>query len=325
MIVAGILFALCFLGFWGFAVALFLIAVRRFDSREKPKKDCTVPPPKPYAQEIRSGAHWFTEQSPQKVEIISYDGLKLVGYFLRNPHAKGTILLFHGYRSSGFHDFGCIFQFYYELGYSILSATQRAHGESEGKYICFGIKERFDCEKWVQFLITQMGPKHPIFLNGLSMGSSTVLMATGLPLPSNVKGVIADCGFTSPWEEFRQVLKLNFHIPSRPILDAANLISKVVAGFGFRDYSTLEALKTNRLPILFVHGEADTFVPHRFTLQNYEACRSEKYLVSVPGATHGISYLVDTPKCQAAIREFLQRYTGKAQSPQADSSSFPSR
>lgn len=141
------------------------------------------------------------------------------------------------------------------------------------------------------------------------MGSSTVLMATGLPLPPTVKGVIADCGFTSAWEEFKNVLKVGMHLPVHPLLEATNLVCRLVAGFGFRDYSTLEAMKVNQLPILFIHGEADTLVPRQFTLDNYHACRSQKRLVSVPGAGHGLSYLVDTPKCQQALREFLQAYT----------------
>ena len=309
MIVVWILLGLLFLAFWTLVGVLFYMAIVRFDSAKKRRRDSSMPPSKPFAEEIRAGAAWFRSQKLERVEIQSFDGLKLVGNYLHHHESKGTIILVHGFRSNGFNDFSCAYEFYYSLGYSLLSVFQRAHGASEGKFITFGIKERFDCQKWAEYVYARMGPSHPIFLEGLSMGSSTVLMATGLPLPPTVKGVIADCGFTSAWEEFKNVLKVGMHLPVHPLLEATNLVCRLVAGFGFRDYSTLEAMKVNQLPILFIHGEADTLVPRQFTLDNYHACRSQKRLVSVPGAGHGLSYLVDTPKCQQALRELLQAYT----------------
>jgi hypothetical protein len=140
------------------------------------------------------------------------------------------------------------------------------------------------------------------------MGSATILMSLGTDLPDNVRCAIADCGFTSPYEEFVHVLKYRMHIPVHPILEIAELYARLFAGFGFKDYSTVTALAHNRRPVLFVHGEKDTFVPVRFTVENYAACTAEKQLITVPEAGHGTSYVFATEACQATVRGFLTRH-----------------
>ncbi len=259
-------------------------------------------------EEIEAGAAWFWAQEPEQVHISSEDGLRLTGYFLPAENAKGTILLLHGYRSAPMCDFGYSVQFYHSLGWNLLAVCQRAHAESEGKYITYGVKERFDVRDWALYLVDRFGPAQPIVLLGISMGSTTALMSLGTDLPESVKCCIADCGYTSPYEQFVHMLKGRFHIPVHPVLDLANLFSRLFAGFGFRDYSTVTALQQNRRPVLFVHGEKDRFVPIRFTVDNYAACVAEKQLITVPEAGHGTSYVFATETCQSAVREFLAKY-----------------
>lgn len=285
--------------------AAFFVACVRLPTEPDPDKSKYL---RPYASQIRAGAQWFRDQNPELVRIRSDDGLRLTGYFLPAENAKGTLMLVHGYRSNPFCDFGYSFDFYASLGWNILAVCQRAHGESEGTYITFGVKERFDVRDWALYLTDRFGPSHKIALVGVSMGSSTVLMSLGTKLPDNVKCVVADCGFTSPYEEFSHVLKARFRIPCRLILTIADMFSRLFAGFGFRDYSTVEALKGNRIPVLFAHGEKDNFVPIRFTVANYAACSAEKKLITVPEAGHGTSYVFATEICQSAIREFLSDY-----------------
>ena len=283
---------------------LFYIGVCRYPRDKKVKISKKL---LPYAEQINGGMDWFRSQELERVEISAYDGTRLVGQYLYHPQTKGTILLMHGFRSDAYYDFSCAFQAYYALGYSLLCVHQRAHGLSGGQYICYGIKERYDCRDWARYLCDRFGPEHDIFLDGLSMGSSTVLMATSLELPKSVRGVIADCGFTSPYEEFKEILK-RMHLPEHPFLDIAEVFSRLMAGFGFRDYSTLEAMRVNTLPVLFLHGEADDFVPMRFSIENYAACQAEKELITVPGAGHGMSYLLDTERCKEALGRFLSRH-----------------
>ena len=285
--------------------AAFYVAVVRLPVKPNPALSQSLGA---YAQAIEDGAAWFRAQEPQRVAIRSRDGLKLVGHFLpaEAEEARGTLLLVHGYRSSPWTDFGIIYPYFHSLGWNILTVHQRAHGESEGKYITFGIKERYDVCDWALYLSDRFGPQHSVVMDGISMGSTSVLMALGTELPENVRGAIADCGFTCPYDEFVHVLKAR-HIPRQPLLALAELHARAFAGFGFRDYSTVTALKMNRRPVLFVHGEKDSFVPIRFTVENYAACAAEKQLVTVPEAGHGASYLLETARCQAVLEDFLAR------------------
>ncbi|MGM9662346.1 MAG: alpha/beta hydrolase [Oscillospiraceae bacterium] len=290
------------------AWAVFAAACRRPPHRDGPIEENVSPLWSAYSEDVIRGVHWFRDRETEAVEIESYDGLRLRGYYLAHPEAKGTILLFHGYHSDGYTDFSCAYESYYALGYSLLTVFQRAHGESEGRYICYGVKERYDCQRWAEYAYARFGPDHPLLLGGISMGASTVLMASALPLPPTVKGIVADCGFTSAWEELLYLLRRKRVPAAKPVLWLADLLARLFAGFSFRECSTLQAMETNRLPVLFLHGEADTFVPARFTQDCFDACRSEKELLLVPSATHGVSYLVDKPRCQAALERFLRTH-----------------
>lgn len=288
---------------------LFRYAIVRSAREDRVKPDQVhYAPLIPYQDECLASIRWFYEQQPEAVSIRSYDGLMLRGYYLEHPNAKATLVLAHGYRGSWASDFSCVFPFYYEQGYSILAFWQRAHGDSEGEHICFGVKERFDCRDWVKYVDSRTPEGHPVFLDGISMGGSTVLMAAGLEdLPDCVKGVIADSGFTSAWDQFENMLR-GAHVPVHPLMDTVNWISRKVAGFDFKECSTLDVVKSMKLPLLLVHGEADDFVPVRFSHENYEACVSEKYLVTVPGAVHGMGYLTDQEKCQKMLIRFIESH-----------------
>ncbi len=291
--------------FLALGYAAFFFACVRMPVQPDPAKSKSL---RAFAEDISAGAQWFREQDPERVQITSDDGLRLVGWFLPAPDAKGTLLLVHGYRSSPFIDFGLTYQFYHSLGWNILTVCQRSHCESDGQYITYGVKERFDVRDWTLYLADRFGPEHHIALIGISMGSATVLMSLGTDLPQNVRCVVADCGYTSPYDQFVHMFKDCFHCPMHPTLDIANLFAKLFAGFGFKDYSTVTALQTNKLPVLFVHGEKDRFVPIRFTVDNYAACIAEKRLITVPEAGHGTSYIFATETCQSALRDFLDTY-----------------
>ena len=261
----------------------------------------------PYLDQMNEGREWFLSREPEKVEIVSHDGLRLRGLYLHNPEAKGTIILMHGYRMDGYTDFTCVYRKYYELGFSLLNTFQRAHAESEGEYIAFGVLERFDCRDWAEYVADRFGPEHSIVLDGLSMGASTVLMAASLKLPENVKGIIADCGFTSPWDQLAYLCKTKYHVPVHPFLDSADLFARILGGFSLKGCSTIESMGRSRLPVLFLHGEDDQFVPTSFSVRAFEACAGPKRLVTIPGAAHGVSYLVDKERCDRELEAFLSK------------------
>ena len=184
---------------------------------------------------------------------------------------------------------------------------QRAHGESEGKYITFGVRERQDVLSWVNFAVHNFGGDHVLILDGISMGATSVLMASALGLPAQVRGIVADSGFVSPYAILASVLKKQFHLATFPILNLAEHSAVRRAGFRFGEASTLEAMMTNTIPILFLHGDEDDFVPMEMTKAAYEACRAEKDLVIIHGAAHACGYLLEPLRCENTLRKFFDR------------------
>lgn len=260
-----------------------------------------------YAAAILEGRDWIDAQQTERVETRSFDGLRLVGHWIPHENARGVAILFHGYHGAWNFDFSASIPYYYSLGFSILTVCQRAHGESEGRYLTYGVKERRDVLSWIEYVNERCGADTPILIGGLSMGAATVQMACGLELPNNVRACVADCGCTTPYEIGVHVLRRS-KVPVWLVLPQVTLFCRLLAGFGLREYSTLTAQRHNRIPTFFAHGEADDFVPCEMTLRNYKACRAEKHLLTVPGATHGVSYLVDRPRYEREIKEFLDRY-----------------
>lgn len=258
-----------------------------------------------YQEPVLEGIAWIATQQTEHVTIESFDGLTLSARLFAAAENRGTILLFHGYRSMASIDFSCAVPYYHTLGYNLLLIDQRAHGHSEGTYMTYGVLERLDCQRWADYCYTRMGEGHALFLSGLSMGASTVLMAADLPMPPTVRGILADCGFSSPWDIIGYVMKSRYHLPAFPLLYVIDLFARLCAHYSLRGHSTLEAVARTSLPILLIHGTADRFVPCEMSKRAYDACVSEKQLLLVDGAGHGASFLVNRAACQEAIEAFL--------------------
>lgn len=272
---------------------------------------------KPAYLEIKDAAlastDWVQQHEHRELHVMSYDGKLLHATFLPRKDAKGTILLFHGYRSCWQIDFGLVLPYYYDtLGYQLLLVDQRAHGQSQGRHLTFGVRERYDVLSWATYMGQLLGPDEPLILGGLSMGATTVLMASCFDFPSNVRAIIADCGFTSPYEIMASVLRR--HRPNAPVwllLPICGLFTRLFAGYGLKEASTIDAVRESRYPILFLHGTGDTFVPCEMTRRAFDACASEKQLILVEGAEHGKSYLVEKSRVEDTLKQFLDAYTGE--------------
>ena len=261
----------------------------------------------PYADVIPKAHKWIMEHNPRDVYIRSHDGLKLHGIFIPAENAIGTAILFHGYRSTYLLDFSAIYRVYNGWGYNLLLVDQRSHGCSEGKFITFGVKESRDVAAWVDWHNQTLG-KLPLFLCGMSMGSSTVMFAAGNPLPENVKGITADCGFTSPYDIICHVAAGTVGSRlARCLMPAVSFWSRCLGGFGLKECSTEQTLKNITVPILMIHGTADDYVPCEMTKRSFAACRGEKELVLVEGAGHGVSYLVDRERVESALSRFFRQ------------------
>jgi len=257
-----------------------------------------------YRRAIEAEARWLESLPREKLTIRSFDGLRLSARYFPREGSRGTMLLVHGYRSLGSHDFALALRYFYEQGFSILLPDGRVCGESEGKYITFGVFERYDCVSWAKEASRRFGKDRPLYLCGISMGATAVLCASCLGLPGNVRGIVADCGFTTPRAMIGIVAK-RAHIPAFPTLALIEGYCKRLAGFGFDDCSTVSSLEKSDIPVLFVHGDADAVVPPEMTLENYRACRAHKRLLLAEGAGHGESFAAANDRFRAEFEAFI--------------------
>lgn len=245
----------------------------------------------------------------ETVEIKASDGTKLVGHLYRSNNPKRTIIAMHGWRSSWAKDFGLVADFWLPNGCNVIFAEQRAHGASGGDHMGFGVLERFDCLDWINWVKNSEFKDTPLYLAGISMGATTVLMTAGFDIKGKVNGIMADCGFTSPHSIWKHVANKNIRVGYNHFY--SNIINdycKKKMNFGPKDYSTLEAMRNCEVPVLFFHGTDDKFVPVQMTFENYKACRAPKQLFIVPGAEHGMSYVVETEKYQNKVLKFWEKY-----------------
>lgn len=247
----------------------------------------------------------------ENVSVKSYDGLKLAGkFFPCGKETATTVICVHGYHSSLDNDFSGAVGYYLGMGYNVLSVSQRCHGKSEGRSLTFGVKERYDCVPWCEYIVSRFGKDVKIILNGVSMGAATVTMAAdrSVGLPSNVKMIIADCGYTSPWDIICDVAKKTYHVPKFPTLYVLRAVTRVVCGFDLKGASSVEAVKNTDIPVFFAHGKADDFVPYDMVTEISGACVSDHVLFSVENAGHGFSFVVDPEGYKTALEAFIGKH-----------------
>ena len=255
---------------------------------------------------IQERKEYMLAQPHEDKWIQSEDGLKLHATWFPKDDCKKIVICFHGYTSQGMSDYIGLSGYYLKQGYSMLLVDERAHGQSEGKYIGFGCLDRKDAMKWIAHIVKECGDDVQILLHGTSMGGATVLMTSGLELPPQVKGIISDCAFTSPKEVFTHVLKHMIHLPAFPIMQISEILNRRWAGYGLDECNAAREVKKAKVPILFIHGSADTFVPCSMCDEIYQNCASPKQKLIVDGAAHAESYYKDT----AAYDKALDVFTG---------------
>lgn len=240
----------------------------------------------------------------QDMWITSFDGLRLHGRYYEFSPDSPIELMMHGYRGDAMRDLSGGIQRGFRLGHSVLLIDQRACGESEGHIITFGIHEHRDCLSWLEHMVKTFGNKRKFILTGVSMGASTVLIAAGEKLPENVIGVLADCGYTSAKEIIQSVIR-GMGLPPTLSYPFVKLGAKLYGKFDPDETSPVEAMKHSTVPVIFFHGDTDTFVPCYMSQKNYGACVSRKRLVLVPTAGHGLSYPVDPEGYIEEMRNFF--------------------
>ena len=300
------------------AYATYRTAFARSARREAGMR--TLPPGEDFQrcrEEILTNIGALLARPYETWRVRSYDGTELTGKYYAGKPGAPVVLFVHGYRSGPERDGNGGFQYCAQRGYGILLAAQRGHGASGGRTITFGVRERRDCAAWAWEAQRRLGAETPLLLLGVSMGAATVLMASDLPLPPAVRGIIADCGFSSPEAVLRATLR-RWGWPVGPSYALLRLGARLFGGFDPGESSALSSLRRTRLPVLLIHGTEDPMVPWTQALRLRSACAGPVTLLTVPGAGHGISYYVDTPAYQAAVDRFCRAVLG-GDDPEQDS------
>ena len=245
---------------------------------------------------------WFEEQTPEILEINSFDDLTLKAQYFEQDHPKKVILA-HGFNQSS-DDMGKLTKLYYDLGFDILLPDARGHGESEGDYIGYGWHDRLDYIDWIQLLIDDYGAEQ-IVLHGHSMGAATVLMTSGETLPDEVQAIIADSSYSTVQEELVHQLKHIYNLPPFPLLNVTSMVTKVRAGYTFKEASAIDQVRKNTRPLFIIHGNNDDLVPTEMGHQIYEAAGGDKELWIVPDSGHTKAFDIVTKEFQERIESFL--------------------
>lgn len=273
----------------------------------------------PFRREARS---WF-EQARRDARIDAADGGSLLAWRVWGPGvvpgedgrrsdvgedtAHRYLILCHGYSGQP-SDLAGEAMLAHRAGFSVILPAARGHERNRDRYVGMGWLDANDLVRWVQ-MVVDFDPAARIALYGVSMGAAEVMMASGLDLPAQVRCIVEDCGYTSVWDEFAVQMADLMHLPVHPLLDAAERVCRVRAGYGFREASAVDRLRRARVPMLFIHGTADTFVPYRMLDELYDACASEvKEKVSFEGAGHGASSQSDPGRYWDVVSGFLARH-----------------
>ncbi|PEF43543.1 alpha/beta hydrolase [Bacillus cereus] len=252
-------------------------------------------------------AEFLSKHQPKIMNVRSFDNLKLAGYEYKNKQSSHKwAIVVHGYygRASEMTKY---IRHFYEKDYNVVSPDLRGHGNSEGDYIGMGWHDRKDIILWIQQILKK-DPEAEMALFGISMGGATVMMTSGEELPQNVKVIIEDCGYASVMDEFTYQLKALFHLPKYPVMNAANTVAKMRANYNLEDASAVKQVMKSKTPMLFIHGDADTFVPFEMLDELYNAAKTEKEKLIIPGAEHGEAEKVDPNTYWNTLWDFVERY-----------------
>ncbi len=271
-----------------------------------------IPPGKIYEPFRERMIKWMKEMRTTPYEdvwITSFDGLKLHARYYKCRENAPTEIMFHGYRGSAERDLCGGLARCFLIGRNVIIVDQRCSGKSEGSVITFGINEHKDCLAWIDYAVKRLGDDCPIILSGVSMGAATVMMASGYELPKNVVHTIADCGYTSPKEIIKKVIR-DMHLPADILYPFVKLAAKRLGHFDLEEFSPIEAMKKSTVPVIFYHGDTDDFVPWEMTKELHEACTSKKRFITIEGAGHGLAFPQNKEQYLTTLQEFYSELEG---------------
>ncbi len=241
-------------------------------------------------------------------QLLSEDGLELHAYYIPAPKPSDLyVILCHGYRNSALSmaEYAYV---YHRAGWNVLVLDHRSHGYSEGRFITMGWKEHEDLIMWIQQLV-EHDSQAQVLLHGVSMGAATVMMACGSPsLPENVVAAVEDCGYTSVRDEFLDKIAPVMGFTAQPFLSFASLLNRIQSGYFLEEVNCVEAVSQSEIPILFIHGRRDDFVPFWMLEELYGAATCPKIKLVVPEAAHAQARLVNPQLYWSTVEFFVDRF-----------------
>ena len=280
-----------------------IIFVQNCGRRQKPPTPHSSPARPQMAQKIEDGKAWFLKQHYQIREITSFDTLKLKALYLP-ADGDTTLILMHGYYGDPLYEFAPQLEFWHRQGYNLLLPYQRAHGESEGKYLSFGIDESRDTAAWAEHINAADAPKH-IFLFGISMGGATVAMSALRQLPENVRGIIADCPYGDPTAQFQYSLSHKVGLAAPIFLYLCSIWSRALAGWHFGNIFATDFTDAT-LPLLILHGTNDPTVPDKMSALLAEHWGGKVQRELFADCAHAYAYIKETKRYQRLVTDFMQ-------------------
>lgn len=244
----------------------------------------------------------FEKLDLKELTIRSFDNLTLYGYLLEGD-PKEVVICVHGYKSSMQEDFADRIEIYRKRGSTVLLLNDRAHGKSEGTYLGFSEHDRRDVAKWVD-LINEMYDDPKIYLHGVSMGGATVIHCSNMKL-KNVCGIIDDCGFDSIIGISKHLMNDIYHMPYFPFGYLAWFWSIIITGISFNTSIGEDCVRDTDIPILFIHGRQDNYVPCWMSEKMYKACASAKELHLIDDCGHAAAYMMATEEYTSAVNRLM--------------------
>lgn len=266
--------------------------------------------PNQYEEENKRAVKHFETLPLEELELHSESGTLRAKLLVPEKSNGILVIACHGARSSGLGEFAFEADYFYNGGFTVLMPEHRGCGISDGKFMGYGTHESRDTMLWLDYAEKRF-PELSIFLLGVSMGAATVLMMSDKIPENSVKGIIADCSYTSAWDEFKYQLKVSFHLGTFPILYICDLLCRIYAHYSFKDASPVQCVKNAKVPVLFIHGTDDDFVPFYMEKELYSACTSKKKMVAVEGAVHARSYFKNSALYEKELNDFFSENSEK--------------
>ena len=281
-----------------------------YTSRREKWPEYPIPEGEIYEPHHEQMIEWikYARALPHKeVSIRSFDGLTLRGTYFEFEKGLPIDILFHGYHGCAEQDLSGGVYRCQRLGHNVLIVDHRASGKSEGHVITFGINESRDAVAWIRYVLENIDPNAQILLGGISMGAATVMMASAMDIPENVKGTVADCGYTSAKDIIKKVIR-DMHLPDNLLYPFVRLGAILFGNFDPDSNSPISSMPNCRVPVIFFHGDEDAFVPQSMSEENHSACAAPKHLVITPKAGHGLCFPVDVDTYVREIETFFEPY-----------------